>query len=79
MKYRAVAVVAIAIAVAAPAAARAQVLRVGSYKGIPGQFGTVQAAVDAARPGDWTSSGRATTRQARAAPRRTRRTHRRPC
>jgi hypothetical protein len=31
----------------------AQVLRVGSYRGIPGQFGTIQAAVDAAKPGDW--------------------------
>lgn len=25
----------------------------GSYRGIPGQFGSIQAAVDAARPGDW--------------------------
>src|SRR5256886_10465208 len=29
------------------------VLRVGTYRGIPGQFRTIQAAVDAARPGDW--------------------------
>ncbi len=34
-------------------AADARVLRVGIYKGIRGQFGTIQAAVDAARPGDW--------------------------
>ena len=34
-----------------PAAAR--VLRVGSYRGIPGQFKTIQAAVDAAKPNDW--------------------------
>src|SRR2546427_10344717 len=29
------------------------VWRVGTYRGIPGQFRTIQAAVDAARPGDW--------------------------
>ncbi len=29
------------------------VLRVGSYHGIAGQFQTIQAAVNAARPGDW--------------------------
>src|SRR2546425_9998520 len=29
------------------------VLRVGTYRGISGQFQTIQAAVDAARPGDW--------------------------
>ena len=31
----------------------ARVLRVGSYNGIPGPYKTVQAAVDAAKPGDW--------------------------
>jgi hypothetical protein len=30
-----------------------RVLRVGSYKGIPGQFRSIQAAVNAAKPGDW--------------------------
>ena len=30
-----------------------QILRVGTYRGVPGQFSSVQAAVDAARPGDW--------------------------
>ncbi len=38
------------------AAARAsspRVLRVGTYHGIRGQYKTIQAAVDAARPGDW--------------------------
>src|SRR5436853_223128 len=30
-----------------------RVLLVGSYKGIPGQYGTIQDAVDAANPGDW--------------------------
>jgi hypothetical protein len=34
-----------------PAAAR--VLRVGTYRGISGQYKSIQAAVDAARPGDW--------------------------
>jgi hypothetical protein len=34
-------------------AAGAQVLRVGSYHGIAGQFQTIQAAVNAAQPGDW--------------------------
>jgi hypothetical protein len=40
-----------ALAVATPAAAR--VLRVGTYHGIRGQFRSIQAAIDAARPGDW--------------------------
>lgn len=31
----------------------AHVLRVGTYDGKPGQFRTIQAAVDAAKPGDW--------------------------
>src|SRR5436305_10793392 len=34
-------------------ASGSHVLRVGRYKGISGQFQTIQAAVDAARPGDW--------------------------
>src|SRR5579864_1681092 len=29
------------------------VLLVGTYKGIPGQFASIQAAADAAQPGDW--------------------------
>jgi hypothetical protein len=33
-------------------AASAQVLRVGSYNGIPGQYSSIQAAVNAAQPGD---------------------------
>jgi hypothetical protein len=33
--------------------AGAQVLRVGSLHGVPGQFKSIQAAVDAARPGDY--------------------------
>jgi hypothetical protein len=33
------------------------VLRVGSFQGIPGQFSSIQAAVHAARPGDWVLIG----------------------
>ena len=33
--------------------ATANVLRVGTYHGIAGQYRTIQAAVDAAKPGDW--------------------------
>jgi hypothetical protein len=33
--------------------ASAKVLLVGSYKGIPGQYKTIQAAVNAAKSGDW--------------------------
>src|SRR5947209_2208275 len=40
-------------AVGLPAGAAARVLRVGSYRGSPGEFRDVQAAVNAARPGDW--------------------------
>jgi hypothetical protein len=39
--------------VATNAAASGSVLRVGTYKGIPGQFSSIQAAVDAAKPYDW--------------------------
>ena len=48
----------------------AAVLMVGTYNGVPGQYTSLQAAVDAARPGDWiligpgdyqTSSSRAPT------------------
>jgi hypothetical protein len=33
--------------------AGAKVLRVGSYHGVPGQYKSIQAAVKAAKPGDW--------------------------
>jgi hypothetical protein len=33
--------------------ATARVLRVGTYHGIPGQYRSIQAAVNAAKPGDW--------------------------
>jgi hypothetical protein len=38
---------------ATTAAASPRVLRVGTYKGIRGQYRTIQAAVDHARAGDW--------------------------
>ena len=34
-------------------AAGARVLLVGTYKGVRGQYESIQAAVNAARPGDW--------------------------
>jgi hypothetical protein len=37
--------------------AGAAVLRVGSYHGVAGQYTTIQAAVDAAKPGDWVLVG----------------------
>jgi hypothetical protein len=33
--------------------AGAKVLRVGSFHGVPGQYKSIQAAVNAAKPGDW--------------------------
>jgi hypothetical protein len=45
------------LALTATSVASAKVLRVGSYKGIPGQFKSIQAAVDAAHPGDWVLVG----------------------
>jgi len=44
--------VGIVLAVLAPAAA-ARVLRVGTYHGIKGQYSSIQAAINAAKPGDW--------------------------
>ena len=54
----AVALVAVPVAMAAAwsggaAAQGPSVLRVGSWNGVKGQFSTIQAAVDAAKPGDW--------------------------
>jgi hypothetical protein len=46
------ALIALLLMVAAPAAG-ARVLRVGTYHGVRGQYKSIQAAVDAARPGDW--------------------------
>ena len=46
-------VVAAAFAGSPSLAGSVHVWRVGTYRGISGQFRTIQAAVDAARPGDW--------------------------
>ncbi len=47
-------VAALVLVILAPAAnASPHVLRVGTYKGVPGQFSSIQAAVNAAGPGDW--------------------------
>ena len=51
-RYVAVGIVTALVAIAAPAAS-ARVLLVGTYKGIAGQYNSIQAAVDAAHPGDW--------------------------
>ncbi|MGH3262381.1 MAG: hypothetical protein ACRDNS_10320, partial [Trebonia sp.] len=52
------AVAATAACVAAlPAPAGARVLRVGTYKGIHGQYKSIQKAADQARPGDWVLIG----------------------
>ena len=45
--------VVVLVALAVVSAASAKVLLVGSYHGIPGKFKSIQAAVDAARAGDW--------------------------
>jgi hypothetical protein len=41
----------------ASASAHPRVLRVGSFHGVHGRFRTIQAAVDAAHPGDWVLIG----------------------
>jgi hypothetical protein len=46
-------VIALCAAAAFASVASARVLRVGSFHGIRGQFRSIQAAVNAARPGDW--------------------------
>ena len=53
MRGRRSATVAVAALMTLAPAAGAAVLRVGSYKGIPGQYTTIQAAIDKAKPGDW--------------------------
>jgi hypothetical protein len=52
MKRLAVILVTIA-ALGAAGTASARVLRIGTYKGIRGQYASIPAAVGAARPGDW--------------------------
>jgi hypothetical protein len=45
--------VGVVVVLGSAATATGRVLRVGSYKGIRGQYRAIQSAVDAARPGDW--------------------------
>jgi hypothetical protein len=56
-----VAAMTLALALLVPGAARAaaapRALLVGTYNGIPGQYTSIQAAVDAAGPGDWVLVG----------------------
>ena len=52
MRIRLVVALAALLTFAATAQA-AHVLRVGTYKGKKGQYKSIQAAVDAAKPGDW--------------------------
>jgi hypothetical protein len=52
MRRAVCAVAGVCAAIVLAPAASAQVLRVGSYNGIPGQYSSIQAAVDAAQPGD---------------------------
>jgi hypothetical protein len=42
-----------ALLTATSASAKPRVLRVGTFHGIAGKYKTIQAAVDAAKPGDW--------------------------
>ena len=53
MRRVVVAVPLISAAMFLPITASANVLRVGTYHGKKGQYQTIQAAVDAAKPGDW--------------------------
>ena len=50
---RRIAVLTLGVVLSLSGAAGAKVLRVGSYHGIRGQFSSIQAAVNAATPGDW--------------------------
>jgi hypothetical protein len=52
-----VAAAALSAALLLPSSAGAQVLLVGSYDGVAGQYGSIQDAVDAAQPGDWVLVG----------------------
>jgi hypothetical protein len=48
-----VAMLVASLAFPAGASAAARVLRVGTFEGIPGEYTSIQDAVNAARPGDW--------------------------
>jgi hypothetical protein len=63
----------VAVLMAPVAVAGAHVLRVGTYKGVAGHYKSIQAAVDAAKPGDWVlvAPGDYKTSSTRLAPGRT--------
>jgi hypothetical protein len=52
MRRLALGLLAVTAGVVCPAAS-ARVLRVGTYRGIPGEFRSIQSAINAANPGDW--------------------------
>ena len=61
----------LAASLAVVPAASARVLLVGSYNGVRGQYKSIQAAVDAAKRGDWILVGPGRLQDdVRAAPRR---------
>jgi hypothetical protein len=66
MKRAAVVLVALT-ALGSASAAGARVLLVGAYKGIPGRYESIQAAVDPLDLATGSSSARATTRRRRLA------------
>ena len=53
MRRAAILAIVTGVVVAVAPVAGARVLRVGTYTGVHGQFKSVQAAVNAAKPGDW--------------------------
>ncbi len=53
MRRAAVVLLALSAVLAFTATAGAKVLTVGSYHGVRGHYGSIQAAVNAAKPGDW--------------------------
>ena len=54
------------VATPAVAAVTPRVLLVGSWQGVSGQYPSIQAAADAARPGDWVLIGPGDYRSAKA-------------
>jgi hypothetical protein len=53
MRRAAIVAMVVGLVIVVVPAAGARVLRVGTYKGIHGQFKSIQAAVNAGKPGDW--------------------------
>jgi hypothetical protein len=53
MRHVVFVLLALSCLLALASSAGAKVLRVGTYHGVAGQYATIQAAVNAAKPGDW--------------------------